>query len=82
MHHTDNMTKTLKRRDGAYKRAGNALDFRLVACAYPKCGRMGRVRLWTDDGRAIAFCDLHTLYLGTPIRYDVSKQDEATSEDE
>lgn len=76
------MTKTLKRRDGTCGVAGSRLDFRLVACAYPKCDRLGRVRLWTDNGQAVAFCDLHALYLHKPISYDESIQDEATSEDE
>ncbi|MER3413501.1 MAG: hypothetical protein C4340_07075 [Armatimonadota bacterium] len=76
------MTKTLKRSDGTYGTTGSRLDFRLVACAYPKCGRTGRVRLWTGDGRAVAFRDMHALYVGTLVGYDASGRHEPTSEDE
>lgn len=74
------MTRTLKRTVSSYGTSGS-LDFRLVACAYPKCGRTGRVRLWTGDGRAVAFCDLHALYLGRPARREVGTQDASDEEE-
>ncbi|GIV01484.1 MAG: hypothetical protein KatS3mg015_0314 [Fimbriimonadales bacterium] len=60
------MLKNLNRNRITRKRLMRKLDFRLTSCAYPGCRRTGRVRLWTEDGRAVAFCKVHALYVAEP----------------
>lgn len=78
----ETMTNAQQKRDRRYKMRRSRLDFRFAGCTYPGCDRVGRVRLLMSCGRAVAFCDMHALYLHSPRDADRPRKDERKDENE